>query len=110
MAAGCGRGEIMSYKLWLSAVLLGSLALGGTALANSRKDKEAAEAADKAEKASDKAAVANAKAVEKANKADRSRRRHGIPSRTRVIEEERTVEQPAPPPAPAPDVNVQINN
>lgn len=92
-------------KLCLNAVLLGSLCIGGAAMAD--KDEDAARARDKAEKAADKAAVSEAKAVEKENKAERSRRRHGGATRTRVIERQ-IVEQPAP--APAPEVNVHINN
>jgi hypothetical protein len=97
-------------KIWLNAILLGSLLYGGAAMANDRKDEDAARAADKAEKAQDKADVAESKAEEKAHRAERSHRRHHKAPRTKVIEE-RVIEEPAPvqPPAPAPETNIQIN-
>ena len=100
---------LTNKKVWLNAVLLGSLCYGEAAMADDRKDADAARAADKAEKAEDRASVAESKAAEKEHRAARSRRRHG--KRTPVVEE-RVIEQPAPQPAPAenPDVNVQINN
>jgi hypothetical protein len=105
---------LINKKLWLNAVLLGSMCFGGAAMAD--KEEDAARARDKAEKAADKARVRDAKAIEKENKADRARRRRGVVPATRVIEHhEHHVVEPAPTrviekETPAPDVNVQINN